>query len=157
MASQSRAACSTKLVLGSYLAPLRTSWKTMKGTTTGTSGPGMRSRSSSETRARWISSDALTTRIDRLFFLCLELLDACLDRAHVGLTKCIDELDPRQARDFGTLALRDQPLVVPEDRRRETKPAGELLVRSRDRKDGTLRDIDRDCLHFLIPPVQNRL
>ncbi|MGA8346973.1 MAG: hypothetical protein WB773_04055, partial [Isosphaeraceae bacterium] len=47
--------------------------------------PGTRSRSSSETRARWISGDALTTRIDRLFFLCLELLDACLDRAHVGL------------------------------------------------------------------------
>lgn len=67
--------------------------------------PGTRSRSSSETRARWISGDALTTRIDRLFFLCLELLDACLDRAHVGLTKCIDELDTRQARGFGSLAL----------------------------------------------------
>src|SRR5271157_6206959 len=104
MASQSRAACSTKLVLGSYLAPLRTSWKTMKGTTTATSWPGTRSRSSSETRARWISGDALTTRVDRLFFLCPELRDACLDRAHVGLTKCIDELDTRQAREFGSLA-----------------------------------------------------
>lgn len=44
MVSQSRAACSTKLVLGSCLAPLRTSWKTMKGTTTGTSGPGIRTQ-----------------------------------------------------------------------------------------------------------------
>src|SRR5208337_3500684 len=107
-------------------------------------------------RVRWISSDALTTRIDRLFLLCLELLDACLDRAHVGLTKCIDELDTRQARDFGSLALRDQPLVVPEDRRGETKPASELLVRSRNREDGTLRDIDRDRLHLVIPPIQHR-
>src|SRR5208337_3152871 len=156
MVSQSRAACSTKPTLGSCLAPLRTSWKTMKGTKTGTSRPGIR-RSSSETRARWISGDALTTRIDRLFFLCFELLDACLDRAHVGLTKCIDELDTRQARDFGSLALRDQPLVVPEDRRGETKPAGELLVRSRNREDGTLRDIDRDRLHLVIPPIQHRL
>src|SRR5271157_5330691 len=137
MASQSRAACSTKLVLGSYLAPLRTSWKTMKGTTTATSWPGTRSRSSSETRARWISGDALTTRIDRLFLLCLDLLDACLDRAHVCLTKRIDKLDARQARDLGSLALRDQSHVIPEDRRGETKLAGKLLVRSRNREDGT--------------------
>src|SRR5271157_3547629 len=32
---------------------------TLKGTTIGTSGPGTRSRSSSDTRARWISGDAL--------------------------------------------------------------------------------------------------
>ena len=52
-------------------------------------------------------------RIARLWFLGLEFLDACLDRAYIGFTKCIDELDPRQARDFGSLALRDQPPVVP--------------------------------------------
>src|SRR5208282_2192789 len=108
-------------------------------------------------RVRWISGDALTTRIDRLFLLCLELLDACLDRAHVCLTKRIDKLDARQARDLGSLALRDQSLVIPEDRRGETKLAGKLLVRSRNREVGTLRDIDRDCLQCMIAPVQDRL
>ncbi len=92
----------------------------------------------------------------RLWFLGLVLLDARLDSAHIGLTGASMKSTRVNPAFSAPLPNEISPAVIPEDRRGGTKGAGELLVRRRVRKDGKLRDIDRDCLHFPILPVEYR-
>src|SRR5207248_10893884 len=66
--------------------------------------------------------------------LCLELLDRRLDGAEVGPAQRVDEVGTGQAGDLRALALRNQPTVVPEDRRGRPKLLCEWIVRTCNRQ-----------------------
>jgi hypothetical protein len=87
-----------------------------------------------------ISGDASTIRLAGTDPDLHQVLDGLLAARHLLLEQGAQELGPVQARELGTLALRDPALAIPLDRRRPFELSRQILVRGRIRKRQVVRE-----------------
>lgn len=118
------------------------SLNTASGTTTGT--PGSWSTSRRFTRVRKTSGEAFTTRLEIMPHIFLQLLSIDLARGDPGMMERLEERRARQSRQLSSLALGDQALTIPVDRRRLAHLASELLRRAPQRGENVVGNFNGD-------------
>src|SRR5690242_19494269 len=104
-------------------------------------------RSRRSIRPKRMSGEALTTHASLTMNLVVQFLDRRLGDGDTPMRELVDELRPARAGDFGGLRLRQLALRVPEQSRCDAHLLHELAWRQTERREGSFRQLERDCWH----------
>jgi hypothetical protein len=102
---------------------------------------------------RKIKGEAFTTRLEITRNLLLHLIDIDLRGLDSGFVERHQEIPPAEPSDRGGLPLRDQPLVIPLDGRRNSHILGKLLGRAPQRRERIIRHLNGYRGHFILLSV----